>query len=773
MSYATQTASVSARPFFFIRIEGIPSFVAEGVAGGSTAQLSLSTLRPDYDSAGNFVAALDLDGMGGTGQRIDPLTYRTDMAVPELPLLDVNMERAGRGNNALTSLFSFVPSAISRLNQATLNAAALTFNVTATGGLAAGDVIYLGRETMRIAAGGIGAGAITVEARGMFASTAAVHEQTVAATGASHADGIYLAPPFWRGRAVTLHANYVGETAGEETQIDEFVLDRIGESSRGVGYSLHCRDNMRRLARSVSRSQFHGIVVADGRPLRVQVIGDGVPSPADLPVSGVTHLSFDDIGVIPFTAYYRGENVIEFDPVLLSGGLIIPIGLAGRSCREVYPCDPTVIDGLGNSLAWFAPIPNGGSATPTANPVKILLCLILSTGAGTNVTAGRTNYDVLPARMGLGIPVAGIDLDAWEALAADGVIADIAIPSYVFGHDGKPINVRAFAEDYVLRMAGAATCILSDGRISVARLGVFYPLQPVADTITTADHNEGESAATLGEEQVLAAVNLTYGAEGKERLYVQAPERQEQYPEETQEVDVKFGGVIGTAGIGNVVDRLVLRIADSVLFRRWTGRLFWSKHRLDVGSYVSLTDGSMPNTSGGRGVSVLTAQLLSKQFRFGDAKVEVELLMAPTRNTAHVSPSLRCAAEVAGTTAIDVGANYYTDTVPGDGPLHPTPDVLAFADLASARVMLTSRIGVRRDDNTPTVVSVATGPDRITITPAFKSGGADIAINDGDIIEFAPYDGSTTTQQKKYVALSDASGGGPGATSDAPYVYGA
>jgi len=47
-TYADETAEVANEPYYFFRIEGIPSFTSPGVADTHAAPLSLSTLRPAF-----------------------------------------------------------------------------------------------------------------------------------------------------------------------------------------------------------------------------------------------------------------------------------------------------------------------------------------------------------------------------------------------------------------------------------------------------------------------------------------------------------------------------------------------------------------------------------------------------------------------------------------------------------------------------------------------------------------------------------------------------
>ncbi len=89
------------------------------------------------------------------------------------------------------------------------------------------------------------------------------------------------------------------------------------------------------------------------------------------------------------------------------------------------------------------------------HPLIALLCVMLSTGDGTNTGSGR-NYDVLPKEWGLGIPFDRVDIQAIRALANDS-------PDLVLnGFWDRPTKFAEFAKQCLAPFGYYGTTIVGD-----------------------------------------------------------------------------------------------------------------------------------------------------------------------------------------------------------------------------------------------------------------------------------------------------------------------
>lgn len=129
----------------------------------------------------------------------------------------------------------------------------------------------------------------------------------------------------------------------------------------------------------------------------------------------------------------------------------------------------------------FRSEPTDSSPYPADHPLMIILQVMLSTGTGIYTGAaliggtnwsGNTadrNYDVLPGDWGMGIDYTRVDIQAWEAAAAEE-------PQLRFGGfvSGEPLNFVNFMRD-MLKFAGYYFFSTLGDKISVRRLRPPFP----------------------------------------------------------------------------------------------------------------------------------------------------------------------------------------------------------------------------------------------------------------------------------------------------------
>lgn len=110
------------------------------------------------------------------------------------------------------------------------------------------------------------------------------------------------------------------------------------------------------------------------------------------------------------------------------------------------------------------------------NPVDIMLQIILSTGTGTNKTAGQTNYDVLPACQGIGVPISLVNVANFQK-QRDRFISWI----YFSNNFSEQVTGLKFFQQHIYRQAQCYLFTNKSGQLDINM--VYYPL-PQANPIT-------------------------------------------------------------------------------------------------------------------------------------------------------------------------------------------------------------------------------------------------------------------------------------------------
>lgn len=188
------------------------------------------------------------------------------------------------------------------------------------------------------------------------------------------------------------------------------------------------------------------------------------------------------------TAYVVGNKVYNLGNVYrcviagtsaASGG---PTGL-GSSNGAFYGLQQIVLSSNGQSQPQ---INQAGSAVDnyvlfSGNPVDIMLQIILSTGIGTNHSSTGTNYDVLPANQGIGVPYSFVNITNFEN-QKNRFISWLTFSNYFM----EQKTALKFFQDEIYKQAQLYLFTNKSGQLDLKV--IYYPL-PTNDYITLDDSN--------------------------------------------------------------------------------------------------------------------------------------------------------------------------------------------------------------------------------------------------------------------------------------------
>ena len=331
--------------------------------------------------------------------------------------------------------------------------AALTTNLEiAAGTLTAGDIIYIGDETLEVTSLGSTANGVDTwnvgRGRGLSA------EGTYAAGAVVYRGGLPRSRR--RGRLVTLYEHRDPSETPVAIWTGAIVATRLHKLASYI--ELVCDEYLSVLARKKLNRQAAAL---DARGLSLGAFGaTGIvtlPQGHTPSVQGASR------------AYVQIEDVVvSLDTG--AGTYTTPTGSWRRYLGEAgtWTEDPAGVS------AWEVLYANTREQVTSFegiddpwNPVAVCLALLLSTGQGTNNLSGRTS-DVLARRWGVGVPVSRLDGDAWEAAIA--ATADITLEQFYAGFDGAEFDAWGWIRE-TLRALGYFLAPDLQGDIGPRRYG--------------------------------------------------------------------------------------------------------------------------------------------------------------------------------------------------------------------------------------------------------------------------------------------------------------
>jgi len=603
MAYYGRTANEHVDLHLSVVVEGIPVVFVErnlptspAVWGGRTPIVCLTRVEEgestlSYEDRREMAATLDLEMLDDAG--------------------------------VLADLFATASRSVTWAS-ATSTVSATTITLASTAALVGGQHIYVGAETITV--GTVASGtSLTGCTRGAFGSTAAALYGT-----ASDGDSVYVVPPFWRGRRVSLYG-HAPDGAGlyTSTLLGTYLIDEAPVQAGDLRWTLRCAGIVQEYwERSI------GLGLREQAAKSVVSISTSILVWVEDATAFRLGSSFPTYAAIDATSRRSGREVFAVYEVVSVDTTTNFIGLALSPSFGT----PHILTGVGFLDATIRPVATfSGSA---------LLYLLLSREG-----QGATSYDRLPGRlpastyeggwrMGAAFTTAEVDIAAFEAVPFVNSL-------FVVEREEKLTDVL---REWTL-LTNTAIVSTVDGKIKPITLA---PPRIINTTTIGADDviPDGPLTVTCDEANVYPLLTVRGGYDIRSGDFtVEAPlvnvDLAKKYQRNTNklEVEIKSIGIDGGFPIGfdapswrnpvsmRVEDLIVY--VDAVMKGSTLGRRFLSlslSHEhlgLRIGDVVTLgTDlpdaYDLPDFRGGS-ILGLSARVVARRPRYDQARVDVRL----------------------------------------------------------------------------------------------------------------------------------------------------
>ena len=604
MSYYGRTANEHVDLHLSVVVEGIPVVFVErnlptspAVWGGRTPIVCLTRVEEgestlSYEDRREMAATLDLEMLDDAG--------------------------------VLADLFATASRSVTWAS-ATSTASATTITLASTAALVGGQHIYVGAET--ITAGTVASGtSLTGCTRGAFGSTAAALYGT-----ASDGDSVYVVPPFWRGRRVSLYG-HAPDGAGlyTSTLLGAYLIDEAPVQAGDLRWTLRCA----------------GIV----QEYWERSIGLGLREQAALGVASITS-SHINVQVEDASAFRLGSSFPTYVAIDAT---------SRRSGREVFAIYTLISVDTTTNLIELALSPSFGTPhiltgvgllDATIRPIATFIGAALPYLLLSREGQGATSYDRLPGRLPASTYEGGWRMGAAFTTTEVDVAAFEAVPFvnslFVVEREEKLTDVL---REWTL-LTNTAIVSTVDGKIKPITLA---PPRIINTTTIGADDviPDGPLTVTCDEANVYPLLTVRGGYDIRSGDFtVEAPlinvDLAKKYQRNTNklEVEIKSIGIDGGFPIGfdapawrnpvsmRVEDLIVY--VDAVMKGSTLGRRFLSlslSHEhlgLRIGDVVTLgTDlpdaYDLPDFRGGS-ILGLSARVVARRPRYDQARVDVRL----------------------------------------------------------------------------------------------------------------------------------------------------
>jgi len=333
------------------------------------------------------------------------------------------------------------------------------------------EVVFVGSEAMIVTADNSGPESIDVT-RGALGTDALTH---------SNGDLVYRSTPYLEGRRVEIYLSPLDSvSSADERLIGSYVLDSVALDDSTNVWQLRCVGQHRYLDRRLPISAREGRLVALP-PRRMQL------DPGPIRSLWSDRLAYIQADKELIEIYDSGAAMLGWTSTTTILPASIPFEVRRRALNgtdAVTISPPTTVRQVflaGLDLRYSpGPSPStsraSGTWTPAEQWVDLMLILLLSSASpddGLELTNRRTtgsdwsrsNFSSLPPGMGLGIPVALIDWDSFEAVRARTL--SWRLPFFSHGLDPERTGAEVLREEF-LRPFGAYLSF----ELGVLRLGL-------------------------------------------------------------------------------------------------------------------------------------------------------------------------------------------------------------------------------------------------------------------------------------------------------------
>lgn len=528
---------------------------------------------------------------------------------------------------------------------ATAAASATTLTLASTAALANGQHIYVGAETITV--GTVASGtSLTGCTRGAFGSTAAALYGT-----SSDGDSVYVVPPFWRGRRVSLYGHAPdGGGLYTSTLLGTYLIDEAPVQAGDLRWTLRCAGIVQEYwERSI------GLGLREQAALEVTVISTAIGVRVEDATAFRLGSSFPTYAAIDATSIRSGREVFAIYEVVSVDTVTHFVGLALSPSFGT----PHILTGPGRLDAKIRPVATfSGSA---------LLYLLLSREG-----QGVPDYDRLPGRLPASTYEGGWRFGAAFTTSEIDVAAFEAVPfvNSLFVVDREE-KLTDLLREWTL-LTNTAIVSTADGKIKPITLAA----PRIVNTTTIGADDvipDGPLTVTCDEANVYPLLTVRGGYDIRSGEFtVEAPlvnvDLAKKYQRNTNklEVEIKSIGIDGGFPIGfdapawrnpvsmRVEDLIVY--VDAVMKGSTLGRRFLSlslSHEhlgLRVGDVVTIgTDlpdaYDLPDFRGGS-ILGLSARVVARRPRYDQARVDVRLELLD--RLLHVCPAATITADSSG-----------------------------------------------------------------------------------------------------------------------------
>lgn len=751
---------------FLVRIEGIGTYDGQYVFCTARPAYADALYLPYIEGLPEIIAErVDLDG--GVPRADGSLTVK---------LLDVD--------DLLTALIRTDRGPTTALEE-DVDTSETSILVGSVANIAVNSVVWAGSEAFRVTGTGTGPDAITVT-RGWLGT-----EALTALIG----DPLYLSPPYFEGRRLTLSAVPItGSVIGDERVIGAYVIGSIGWDEAANIWEIQAVSQLAYLDRVVPRE-----------PRQAQVAASywdpQNPSFLDLE-SNIFGPLFGAAGAELYAAKDGDAEVIGLQNALLAASNGPPPqsprfydvtrrNIFGTRRGDIQPQDTLRQVFLAGEDLRCSPGPSAstsrtsGTWTPAVHWVDLLLIVLLSSAEDadglelTNVRGSgsdwsRSNFASLPAGYGVGLPVDLIDWDSFEEARAR--TRSLIFPRLIFG--GKGQRFSDWVTENFLRPVGAFL------RVESGTVSVVVPRMPLAeetagvtlDSSNILTKNEGPNVAlprvTVSRAKASVAGGITYligpnklEATFNNALYGRAYGQRGFYGQAAPSLEIPVPG--GDPAFPEVYGAR----ASSRLFRRHRpaleARIVASAEAWDAtpGALVSVTCPGLVNMADpSRGWTNAVCEVQERQI-LADLQDGLTVNLSVRRYSqrtriGRVAPAAYV--ESVSSNEATVATNRYTEPDAPGGL--PTTDASAFT-VGDILIRIDPDGAILGSAATETVVSIS--GDVIELTGDFSG-----ALTAGDILTYALADDTSATQLARYAHAADRATQTVGSTTDPAFIFG-
>jgi len=677
----------------------------------------------------------------------------------------------------------------------TLASAAITKDSTSVtvidaSNIAAGDVIYMGTEAMKV--GGKSSNDLTSLTRGYLGTDAASHAAN---------EEVYLSTPYLRGRRIKLYVSPIDAGSVADLYLfGTYHVDSFSLSEDLNSYVLQGKSALKYLDRLVSHEPLNPEFVINVNQNDAGRLFLSHPGTWDQWSAGAAFMRFDD-EIVTVKPSSLAPVIVD---VMKRGQLGTQAGKADLKAQDsgqwILAADE---DSSGPGAFRFisggdwSQLSAGDKASTDRNSylwkrsahwIDILLCIFTSSAGddGLELVNGHDtygNWSSLPVGYGLGVPASVIDFESFVKLKNE--TPDFKFKAFHLDSESKPVK-KCISEQILKPIGAYITTETGSIALRMPKIPLLNSTLTAWDSSVVLSKNAGDRRrlSDLQISQDVSKVATTVSFEvlnqsGGKAVHTFKDSSFEgwsvgrtYYAKEESPLEFKVPGIINE-GSQAFIKRLGMR--KLFRFRRpmWSLRLGTGYDQAGIvpGDLVGLSHDDLPDTETGlRGWSNVACEIVGREVALDEkgARISFDLVAFTEARIGRVSAS----AYIVGTSgpdgdgnyALDLASNLYTDAA-SLGDL-PTDDAGGFRALD---VVTLCNADGSDGASTVTQAVVSVSGDRVVIDGNFSG-----SLAAGKVLVFSDRASAVSAQYDYFVYFAATTDTPPniGASTDKPWRYG-